>query len=87
MAFTFADVFGSLRANLSRLEAGLVGVIALQSVIVPIVNGIPQLAKYVDGAFALVAVVSLFIKNLLSNISPGGSTPIPGARRTWRKGR
>lgn len=76
MAFTFADVFGGLRDNLTKLEGALTALIGLQAVVGSMVNGIPQVAKYVDGAFAALVVVSLFVKNLLVNVG-GGSTPLP----------
>jgi hypothetical protein len=75
MANVLTSVFTGLRDNLSRLEALLVSAISTQAVVASLVAGIPQVAKYVDGAFAAAAVLALLVKNFLANT--GGTPPVP----------
>ena len=78
MANLLTSVFSGLRDNLSRLEALLVSAISVQAVVASLVAGVPQLAKYVDGAFAAASVLALLVKNFLANTA-AATPPTPPA--------
>lgn len=84
MANPVASVFGNIRSNLTRLEGLLVSAIGVQAIVASLVAGIPQLAKYVDGAFAAAAVLLLLIKNFLANTPSAAPAPAPKTRRAGR---
>jgi hypothetical protein len=80
MANAVTSVFANIRSNLSKFEGVLVSLIGLQAIVGSLVEGVPQVARYVDGAFAAVVVVSALIKNFLANTS-GGTPPLAAARK------
>ena len=81
MANAVTSVFANIRDNLSKFEGVLVSLIGLQAVVGALVEGVPQVARYVDGAFAAVVVLSALVKNFLANTS--GTTA--AARRTTKR--
>ena len=78
MANALTSIFANVRANLSKLEAALVTLISAQAIVASLVSGIPQVAKYVDGAFAVVVVAAALLKNFLANTA---SPPAASRRR------
>jgi hypothetical protein len=80
MANKLTSVFSNIRDNLSKFEGALVSLIGLQAVVGALVEGVPQVARYVDGAFAAVVVLSALVKNFLANTAPPSVTP-PAARK------
>lgn len=82
MASLLGNVFGNLRSNLSTLEQVLTGLLGSQAVIVQFAASNNTLARIVSGAFGVVAVTALVIKNVLANTS----NPPPPAKTTFKLG-
>lgn len=73
---TLSDVFTGFTSNLTRLEAVLTALLAVQGVVVQLASGVPAAAHIVSVAFAVLGVVALIVKNTLANVQPAPAPPV-----------